>query len=280
MLNYLIVDEIIKLSLKEDMPFGDCTTEATISSTAIGKVDLICKDTGILCGIEVFKRVFSLLGNVDFEIYFKDGDAISPNDLIATLSGNVHSILMGERVALNLLQRMSGIATNTRAYVDIIKNYKSKLLDTRKTTPMLRHLEKYSVTIGGATNHRYCLSDGILIKDNHISLVGGIKEAVKLAKESSPFVRKIEVETESKEDVLAALESGADIIMLDNMTPEQVTEMINLINGKSLIECSGNINLDTIEDYAKTGVDFISSGSIIYSANPLDFSLKNLKPLY
>lgn len=276
MIDYLIVDEIIKNAFKEDMPFGDCTTEATIPTEANGSAELICKDTGILCGINIFERVFTLLGNVTFSTLFKDGDSIEPKQIIGIVSGNVRNILMGERVALNILQRMSGIATNTRLYVDKLEGLNTKLLDTRKTTPGLRVLEKYAVTIGGATNHRHCLSDGILIKDNHISLVGGIKKAVTLARQNSSFVRKIEVETETIEDVKEALEAKADIIMLDNMCPSMVKEMVELIGNVAITECSGNVSLETIRAYGETGADFVSCGSIIYNSRPLDFSLKNL----
>lgn len=276
MIDYLIVDEIIKNAFKEDMPFGDCTTEATIPTNANGSAELICKDTGILCGINIFERVFTLLGNVAFSTTFKDGDSIEPKQIIGIVSGNVRNILMGERVALNILQRMSGIATNTRLYVDKLEGLNTKLLDTRKTTPGLRVLEKYAVTIGGATNHRHCLSDGILIKDNHISLVGGIKKAVTLARQNSSFVRKIEVETETIEDVKEALEAKADIIMLDNMCPSMVKEMVELIGNAAITECSGNVSLETIRSYGETGANFVSCGSIIYNSRPLDFSLKNL----
>ena len=276
MLNYSIVDEIINLGLKEDMPFGDCTTESIVPKDLKGSANLICKDNGTLCGISVFSRVFEILGNAKFESDFKDGDTIKHGDIIGKVSGNVQSILMGERVALNILQRMSGIATNTKKYTDILNKYNSKLLDTRKTTPGLRYLEKYATTIGGAVNHRYCLSDGILIKDNHISIMGGIMPAVLAAKANSPFVRKIEVEVESLEALNEALEAKADIIMLDNFLPKDIASMIKIIDKKAITECSGNINLDTIESYAKTGVDYISCGSIIYDSKPLDFSLKNL----
>lgn len=276
MLNYSIVDKIINNALNEDMPFGDCTTESIIPENTLGTVNLICKDNGILCGLDIFKRVFKLLGDVDISSNYKDGDEISYGNIIATLSGNVRNILVGERVALNILQRLSGIATNTKAYVEKLKDTNCKLLDTRKTTPGLRYLEKYATSIGGAVNHRYCLSDGILIKDNHISISGGVKNAVLLARKNSPFVRKIEVETESLQDVIEALESKADIIMLDNMSPENVKKMIDLIDNKAITECSGNITLNTIQSYAETGVQFISCGSIIYNAKLLDFSLKNL----
>lgn len=279
MLNYLIIDDIILNSLKEDVPFGDITTSSIVDSNELAQATVICKEDGIICGLPVFSRVFKLLGKVEFVPSVSEGDTLIAGDTIGILKGNAQNILIGERVALNLIQRMSGIATLTRQYVTCLQGLDTKILDTRKTTPLLRTLEKYAVKIGGGKNHRYSLSDGILIKDNHISYAGSITKAVKLARENSSFVRKIEVETETREDVLEALSVGADIIMLDNMSPKTVREMVSLINKNALTECSGNITLENIRLYAECGVDYISSGALTHSFKVLDISLKNLKRL-
>ena len=275
MLNYLIIDKIIKNALEEDIPYGDITASSVITKGSKAKASLIAKEDGIICGLPVFERVFTILGEVQFISLVTEGSRVKNGDIIGEVKGDALNILMGERVALNLLQRMSGIATLTNKYVNELKGLNTKLLDTRKTTANLRILEKYAVKIGGGNNHRFSLSDGILIKDNHIGYAGSIKEAIRLAKENSSFVRKIEVETESKEDVLEAIEAGADIIMLDNMTPFQAAEMVKLINGRALTECSGNITLDTVRNYALSGVDFISSGELTHSVKAFDISLKN-----
>lgn len=279
MINYLVIDDIILNSLKEDVPFGDITTSSIVTDEEIAQATVICKEDGIICGLPVFSRVFHLLGNVEFTPFVKEGSNLTCGDEIGILKGNAKNILIGERVALNLIQRMSGIATLTKKYSDLLEGFKTEILDTRKTTPLLRTIEKYAVKVGGGKNHRYSLSDGILIKDNHISYAGSITKAVSLAKENSSFVRKIEVETETKEDVLEALDAGVDIIMLDNMTPEMVKEMVVLINKKALIECSGNITLETVISYAECGVDYISSGALTHSFKVLDISLKNLTKL-
>lgn len=279
MLNYLIVDNIIKEALKEDIPYGDITASSVVANGSRAKACLISKEYGILCGLPVFERVFAILGDVTFTSFKTEGSYINKSDIIGEVSGDALNILMGERVALNLLQKMSGIATLTNKYVKKLEGLNTKLLDTRKTTANLRLLEKYAVKVGGGKNHRFSLSDGILIKDNHIGYAGSIKDAIRLAKENSSFVRKIEVETESKEDVLEALEAGADIIMLDNMTPAQAKEMVKLINKQAITECSGNITLDTVRDYALSGVDFISSGELTHSAKAFDISLKNFTRL-
>lgn len=279
MLNYLIVDNIIKEALKEDIPYGDITASSVVTPDSKAKASLIAKEDGIICGLSVFERVFSILGGVKFTSFISEGSFIKKGDIIGEVTGNALNILMGERVALNLLQRMSGIATLTNKYVKKLEGLNTKILDTRKTTANLRILEKYDVKIGGGKNHRFSLSDGILIKDNHIGYAGSISAAVKLVKENSSFVRKIEVETESKNDVLEALEAGVDIIMLDNMSPSQVKEMVKLINGRAIIECSGNITLDTVRDYALPGVDFISSGELTHSIRAFDISLKNFTRL-
>ncbi|WP_271813964.1 carboxylating nicotinate-nucleotide diphosphorylase [Clostridium beijerinckii] len=276
MINYLVIDKIIKDALIEDCPNEDITTNSIIGEESISTVELICKEEGIVAGLEVFKRVFDLLGNVEIEFYKCDGDNVHVKDKIAFLKGNTRSLLVGERIALNLLQRMSGIATLTNRFIQEIKHTKIKLLDTRKTTPNLRILEKYSVKIGGGCNHRFNLSDGVMIKDNHISAAGGIKKAIELTRKNSSFVRKIEVETENLEMVQEALLAGADIIMLDNMGLEIAKEAVEIIGKRALIEFSGNVELNNIKEIAEIGVDYISVGALTHSAKILDFSLKNL----
>jgi nicotinate-nucleotide pyrophosphorylase (carboxylating) len=276
MLNFLIVDDLIKRALEEDMPFGDITTNATINSNSRARVSLYVKEDGIICGTSVFLRVFEILGDVMVTFNIQDGDEVKKGTKIAEVYGNTRNILMGERIALNLMQRMSGIATTTREYVKELEGLHSKVVDTRKITPLYRHLDKYSVLCGGGANHRFSLSDSVLIKDNHIDAAGGIKEAIVLAKKNSSFTTKIEVETETKEEVLEALEAKADIIMLDNMSPSKVKEMVDLIDGKAITESSGNITLETIRDYGLSGVDYISCGALTHSFKVLDISLKNL----
>ncbi|WP_294395439.1 carboxylating nicotinate-nucleotide diphosphorylase [uncultured Clostridium sp.] len=276
-MNYLAVDKIIKNALLEDIPDEDISTNCVVDEKSMSTVDLICKEEGIIAGLGVFKRVFEILGDVYVELYKEDGDKVLPKEKIGFLKGNTRKILMGERTALNLLQRMSGIATLTDRFVQEIKHTKAKLLDTRKTTPNLRMLEKYSVRIGGGCNHRFNLSDGVMLKDNHISAAGGVINAVRMAKEQSSFVRKIEVETESIEMVKEALQAGADIIMLDNMDLKTAEEAVILINGQALIEFSGNVDLSNIKKAAETGVDYISVGALTHSSKILDLSMKNLK---
>ncbi|WP_249030107.1 carboxylating nicotinate-nucleotide diphosphorylase [Tannockella kyphosi] len=280
--NILVVDELLRLALKEDISSEDITTNAVVKDDKTkASVDLICKEDGIIAGLSVFMRVFKLLDNdikIDFAV--KDGDAIHSGDVIATLNGNVCALLSGERVALNYLQRMSGIASYTNSIVQMFLQHpdcKTKLLDTRKTTPNMRIFEKYAVKVGGGYNHRYNLSDGILLKDNHISFAGSIKNAVSAAKEYAPFVRKIEVEVETLEMVREAVEAGADIIMLDNMSIEMMKEAIAIIDNRAKTECSGNVTKENISNLISIGVDYISSGAITYLAPALDLSLKNLK---
>lgn len=276
MINYLIVDEIINRALIEDIPYGDITTNSIVSENSLATAKLICKEDGIICGLPIFNRVFELLGEVEFTPLVKEGEKVSKGMLLGTLNGSTLKILSGERVALNILQRLSGIATITNKYVKEVSGLNTKVLDTRKTTPGLRYIEKYAVKIGGGENHRFSLSDGILLKDNHIAYAGGIKEAINSARNSTSFVRKIEVEVETKEQVIEAIEAGADIIMLDNMTSEMVGDMVKLINKQTTIECSGNITLETIRAYAEAGVDYISSGALTHSVKALDISLKEL----
>lgn len=274
------VDNLILMALREDVSNEDITTNSIISEKREGKVQLICKEDGILAGIEVFKRVFQLLDeNIKFSIQKKEGEKIKNKELIGEIYGDVRAILTGERTALNYLQHMSGIATYTNNMVELLKGSNIKLLDTRKTTPNMRIFDKYSVKIGGGYNHRYNLSDGILIKDNHIDAAGSLTKAIKLAKEYAPFVRKIEVEVENLDMVAEALEAGADIIMLDNMSPELMRTAVKLIAGRAETECSGNISKESIEKIKDTGVDYISSGALTHSAPILDFSLKHLQIL-
>ena len=279
MMNYLAVDNIIKNALLEDIPNGDISTNSVIDEESICTVELFCKEEGIIAGLEVFKRVFEILGDVEVELFKEDGQRVHPKEKIGMLKGNTRNVLMGERTALNILQRMSGIASITNKFLNEINHTKAKLLDTRKTTPNLRILEKYSVKIGGGCNHRFNLSDGVMLKDNHISAAGGIKNAVKKAKENSSFVRKIEVETESIDMVKEALEAKADIIMLDNMDLDTAKKAVEMIGDKALIEFSGNVELENIKSIAEIGVDYISVGALTHSAKILDLSMKNLKIL-
>ena len=271
------VDELLWMALKEDITCEDITTNAIMREDKLGEAQLLCKQDGVIAGLQVFERVFHLLDeNTKVELYFKDGDQVKNGDLLAKVTGDIRTILSGERVALNYLQRMSGIATHTRQLVDLLGDAKTKLLDTRKTTPNMRVFEKYAVKVGGGTNHRYNLSDGILIKDNHIGAAGGIKEAVALAKEYAPFVRKIEVEVESMEQVQEALDAGADIIMLDNMDNATMKQAVEFIAGRAETECSGNVTAERVKDIIETGVDYVSCGALTHSSPILDVSLKNL----
>lgn len=276
MLNCLAIDNIIKDALLEDVPSEDITTNSIIGEESTATVELLCKEEGIVAGLQVFKRVFDILGDVEVQLFKRDGDKVFHKEKVAFLKGNTRNLLVGERVALNLLQRMSGIATLTNNYVDEIKYTNANLLDTRKTTPNLRILEKYSVKVGGGCNHRFNLSDGVMLKDNHISAAGGIKKAVELARRNSSFVRKIEVETENLEMVKEALEAEADIIMLDNMNLDLARQAIEIIGGQALIEFSGNVELSNIKKIAELGVDYISVGALTHSSKILDFSMKNL----
>lgn len=279
MLNFLIIDNIILNALKEDIPYGDISTDCIIDEASSSIVDLIAKEEGVIAGLLVFERVFTLLGNVKVIFYKKEGEKVFPGDLIAKLQGSTKSLLTGERTALNFLQRMSGIATLTSQYCEKLNGSKTTLLDTRKTTPGLRILEKYAVTVGGGMNHRFNLSDGVMLKDNHIAAAGGILNAVEAVRKNSSFVRKIEVEVENLDMVREALEAGVDIIMLDNMSFEQISEAIAIINGRALTECSGNVTLNTIEKIAQSGVDFVSVGELTHSSKILDLSMKNLRSI-
>ena len=276
MLNYLIIDDIIQRGLNEDMPFGDITTSSIIPEDSTCTASLYVKEDGIICGLPVFKRVFTLIGDVKCNLFKKDGDKVSKGEKIGEVKGNTQKVLMGERIGLNLLQRMSGIATTTYQYAKEIEHTKAKVVDTRKITHLYRHIDKYSVLCGGGANHRYSLSDSILIKDNHIDAAGSISNAVALAKKNASFTTKVEVETETKEEVLEAINSKADIIMLDNMSPAMAKEMVDLIDGRAIVECSGNVTIENIKDYAETGTDYISVGALTHSFKVLDISLKNL----
>ena len=273
----LNADELISQALREDISSEDVTTNAVMPKAQKGEAQLICKQDGMLAGLWVFKRVFELLDeNICVEFQFQDGDVVKNGEVIGTVTGDIRAILSGERTALNYLQRMSGIATYTSSVAKLLEGSKVKLLDTRKTTPNNRIFEKYAVKAGGGYNHRYNLSDGVLLKDNHIGAAGGVKEAIYMAKEYAPFVRKIEVECETLTMVEEAVEAGADIIMLDNMTVEVMQKAVALIGGKAEIECSGTVTKENIAHYISLGVDYISSGALTHSAPIMDISLKNL----
>ena len=273
----LNADDMILLALKEDITSEDITTNSVMPEYQSGEVELICKEDGIIAGLDVFKRVFELLdADTKVEFFCKDGDKIEKGQKLAIVRGDIRVLLSGERTALNYLQRMSGIATYTRKIADLLEGTKTKLLDTRKTTPNMRVFEKYAVKVGGGYNHRFNLSDGILLKDNHIGAAGGVKEAICMAKEYAPFVRKIEVEVENLDMLKEALEAGADIIMLDNMSIEDMKEAVRLTQGKAETECSGNVTKENVARLVDIGVDYISSGALTHSSPILDLSLKNL----
>ena len=270
-------DKLIRMALQEDITSEDVSTNAVMRSAVKGTVDLIAKEDGIIAGLDVYARVFQILDEkTEISFNFKDGEAVKKGDLLGTVTGDIRVLLSGERVALNYLQRMSGIATYTKQVSKLLEGSKVTLLDTRKTTPNCRVFEKYAVRIGGGCNHRYNLSDGVLLKDNHIGAAGSVAKAVAMAKEYAPFVRKIESEVETMEQVKEAVEAGADIIMLDNMTPEMMKEAVELIAGRAQTECSGNITKENIAKILETGVDFVSSGALTHSAPILDISMKNL----
>lgn len=273
----LNADNLILSALREDITSEDISTNSVMRHYQLGEVELICKEDGVIAGLEVFRRVFELLDEktkITFNV--EDGDTVKNGQKLGIIRGDIRVLLSGERTALNYLQRMSGIATYTRAIADMLKYSKTKLLDTRKTTPGMRIFEKYAVKVGGGYNHRFNLSDGILLKDNHIGAAGGVKEAITMAKEYAPFVCKIEIEVENLEMLKEALEAGADIIMLDNMSVEDMKEAVRLTAGKAETECSGNVTKENIEKLIDIGVDYISSGALTHSSPILDLSLKNL----
>ena len=273
----LNVDNLIMQALQEDISSEDVTTNAIMRESRQGKAQLICKQDGILAGLEVFRRVFEIL-NEDTKVIFnfKDGDEVKNTDLIGTVEGDIRVLLSGERTALNFLQRMSGIATYTRSVADLLEGTGTRLLDTRKTTPNMRIFEKYAVKVGGGGNHRYNLSDGVLIKDNHIGAAGSVTKAIQMAKDYAPFVRKIEIEVENLKMMQEALDAGADIIMLDNMSPETMKQAVAMARGRAETECSGNVTKENIQNIADIGVDYVSSGALTHSAPIMDISLKNL----
>lgn len=273
----LQVDKLIRMALEEDITSEDVSTNAVMPTNVKGTVDLIAKEDGVIAGMDVYARVFKLLDeSMEIEMFCQDGDEVKKGDLMAKVTGDIRVLLSGERVALNYLQRMSGIATYTRSVGKLLEGSGVTLLDTRKTTPNCRVFEKYAVRVGGGCNHRYNLSDGVLLKDNHIGAAGSITKAIQMAKAYAPFVRKIEIETETLEQVAEAVEAGADIIMLDNMTPEVMKQAVALIDGRAQTECSGNITKENIARIREIGVDFVSSGALTHSAPILDISMKNL----
>ena len=270
-------DQLIRMALQEDITSEDVSTNAVMPTATKGTVDLIAKEDGVIAGLDIYARVFTILDEkTEIDFHCKDGDEVKKGELMATVTGDIRVLLSGERVALNYLQRMSGIATYTRQVAKLLEGSKVTLLDTRKTTPNCRVFEKYAVRVGGGCNHRYNLSDGVLLKDNHIGAAGSVTKAIQMAKAYAPFVRKIEIEVETLEQVKEAVEAGADIIMLDNMTPEVMKQAVELINGRAQTECSGNITKESIQKIREIGVDFVSSGALTHSAPILDISMKNL----
>lgn len=270
-------DQLIRMALQEDITSEDVSTNAVMPTATRGTVDLIAKEDGVVAGLEIYARVFKILDEkTEIELHCKDGDEVKKGELMATVTGDIRVLLSGERVALNYLQRMSGIATYTRQVAKLLEGSNVTLLDTRKTTPNCRVFEKYAVRVGGGHNHRYNLSDGALLKDNHIGAAGSVAKAVRMAKAYAPFVRKIEIEVETLDQVKEAVEAGADIIMLDNMTPEVMKQAVELIDGRAQTECSGNITKENIQKIREIGVDFVSSGALTHSAPILDISMKNL----
>ena len=273
-------DQLIRMALQEDITSEDVSTNAVMPTATRGTVDLIAKEDGVIAGLDIYARVFTILDEkTEISFFCKDGDEVKKGELMATVTGDIRVLLSGERVALNYLQRMSGIATYTHSVASLLEGTGITLLDTRKTTPNMRIFEKYAVRVGGGQNHRYNLSDGVLLKDNHIGAAGSVANAVKMAQEYAPFVRKIEVEVETLDQVKEAVEAGADIIMLDNMTPEMMKEAVQLIGGRAKTECSGNVTKENIAKIRDVGVDYVSSGALTHSAPILDISLKNLHPL-
>lgn len=276
----LQADHLLLEALREDISSEDVTTNAVMKEAVPGEVELIAKQDGVVAGLDVFERVFKLMDEDTEAVFFcQDGGKVTKGQLMGKVTGDIRVLLSGERVALNYLQRMSGIATYTRSVAELLEGTGIRLLDTRKTTPNMRIFEKYAVRVGGGYNHRYNLSDGVLLKDNHIGAAGGVREAVRMAREYAPFVRRIEVETENLEMVKEAVEAGADIIMLDNMSPEEMREAVRLIDGRAETECSGNVTKENIASLVSAGVDYISSGALTHSAPILDISMKNLHAL-
>ena len=271
-------DEVILAALKEDIPWEDVSANAVVGEGARGHADLIAKADGVLAGLPVFCRTFELLdADVRFALHAEEGACVQAGQLLAEVTGDMRAILSGERTALNFLQRMSGIATYTREMVKLLEGSDTRLLDTRKMTPLLRSFEKYAVTVGGGGNHRFNLSDGVLLKDNHIGAAGGVRQAIERARAYAPFVRKIEIEVETLEQLDEALAAGADIVMLDNMKGELLAEAVRRARGRAQTEISGNVTRENVRMYVSLGVDYISSGALTHSAPILDLSLKHLK---
>lgn len=276
----LNADPLILSALREDITSEDVSTNSVTPKRQLGEAELICKEDGMICGLDIFARVFTLLeADAHIEFFAKDGDAVKKGDLLAKVTADIRTILSGERTALNYLQRMSGIATYTHRVAALLDGTSIKLLDTRKTTPNNRLFEKYAVRVGNGNNHRYNLSDGVLLKDNHIGAAGGVRQAIEMAKEYAPFVRKIEVEVETLDMVREAVSAGADIIMLDNMSHEEMQEALDIIDGRAEVEISGNVTKENIEKIKDLSVNYISSGALTHSAPILDVSLKNLHPV-
>ena len=276
----LRADELIRMALAEDVTSEDVSTNSVLKDYTFGEAELICKQDGVVAGLAVFARVFELLGEgADVRFFVKDGDSVHKGQLLASVAGDMRAILTGERTALNFLQRMSGIATYTRQMAQLLEGTGTTLLDTRKTTPLLRSLEKYAVSVGGGSNHRFNLSDGVLLKDNHIGAAGGVAQAIARAREYAPFVRKIEIEVETVEQLREALDAGADIVMLDNMRGEALEEAVRRARGRAETEISGNVTRENVQKYVALGVDYISSGALTHSSPILDVSLKHLQPV-
>ena len=274
----LNVDPLILGALREDITSEDVSTNCIMRDKCLGNVELICKQDGVICGLQVFERVFTLLDpETEVVTYVKDGDKVEKGQKLADIRGDIRVLLSGERTALNYLQRMSGVATHTRQIADLLEGTGIRLLDTRKTTPNNRVFEKYAVRIGGGCNHRYTLSDGVMLKDNHIEAAGGVAKAISMAKEYAPFVRKIEVEVENLEMTREAVNAGADIIMLDNMDHDTMAEAIGIIDGRAEIEISGNVDEAKVEMIRDLKVDYVSSGALTHSSPILDLSLKNMR---
>lgn len=274
------IDKYIINALREDITSEDVTTNAVMPESKRGVAELICKQDGVVCGLDVFKRTFELIDDTaEFRTELKDGDEVKKGQLMGIIEGDIKAILSGERTALNYLQRMCGIATFARELSKELEGSKTKLLDTRKTTPNMRPFEKYAVKVGGGYNHRYNLSDGVLIKDNHIGAAGSVKKAVEMAREYAPFVRKIEVEVENIDMLMEALEVKADIIMLDNMDNDTMKKAVDIVAGRAETECSGNVTKERLKEISKIGVDYVSCGALTHSAPIMDISLKNLRVL-
>ncbi len=276
-MNYLLVDRIIKNALEEDRVYEDITTLSIVKRGSRAKVELIAKEEGVLCGLDVFTRTFEILGDVSFVKHKEEGEEVRPGEVVALIEGDTRVLLTGERVALNFLQRMSGVATLANRAAARLRDYGIKVMDTRKTTPGLRYLEKYAVSVGGGNNHRFDLSDMSMIKDNHILAAGGIRNAIEAVRGRYPFIKKIEVEVEDLQGLEEALEGKADIIMLDNMDTDTIRRAVEIIDGRAIVEVSGNMTLERLEELRGIRIDYVSMGKLTHSARALDLSMKNLR---